>query len=125
MTNIIAICGVGIYAVFVLAVIKELKREYAPYLVLGVLVTVSLFIIPEIGNAVSFIKECAEYTGNLYTETILKALGIAYLCSSANDICKAAGEGNIGGYIESAGKVEILALCLPLFRELFELAVLN
>jgi stage III sporulation protein AD len=53
---------------------------------------------------------------------LLRALGITYLTSISADICRSSGEASVAGYIESAGRVELLLLAVPLFSELFELA---
>ena len=49
---------------------------------------------------------------------IFGALGISLLSHVTAELCRECGEGSIGGYIELAGKVEILILCLPLIEEL-------
>lgn len=124
MTDILTFCGAGIFAVFAITVIREVRKEYTIAIVLAVCVIFSLYLFPKIGESVRFAQEVAVYLENAHADTLLRALGITYLTSTASDICKAAGEAAVGGYIELAGRIEILLLCLPLFRELTELALL-
>ena len=49
---------------------------------------------------------------------ILKALGVAFVCETAADICRDMGQTAIASKIELAGKLEIVALAIPLAREL-------
>lgn len=46
------------------------------------------------------------------------ALGIALLCHTAAELCRECGETSVAGFVELAGKVEILLLCLPLVKEI-------
>ncbi len=124
MTNIMTFCGAGICAVFAIAIIRELKKEYTTAVVLTICVIFSIYIIPKIGEAVDFVREVSAYLEDTYTDTLIRALGITYLTCTASEICKASGEATVGGYIELAGRVEIMILCIPLFRELTELALL-
>ena len=117
-------CGTGIFAVFAISVIRELRREYTAVVVLSVCVIFMLYLLPKIGESVQFVREMAVYLENTYADVILRALGVTYLTCTACDICKAAGENAVGGYIELAGRIEIILLCIPLFRELAELALL-
>jgi len=124
MTDILAVCGTGIFAVFSIVIIRELKKEYIPLIILIICILFSLYILPKINESVEFIRELSEYLENSHADKILRALGITYLTCTANDICKSAGEPTVGYYIELVGRIELLLLCLPLFRELTELALL-
>ena len=53
----------------------------------------------------------------------IKAIGIGYAFGIASDICKEMGEAGIGSALELAGRVELLALSVPVIKELLELAV--
>ena len=52
---------------------------------------------------------------------MLKALGIGFIVRIAGDLCRDRGEESAAGCLETAGKIEILLLCLPLFGELLDL----
>lgn len=123
MTDALVFCGTGLFAVFVIAVLRELRKEYTSAVVLTVCILYFLYIIPKIGESVEFIREISVYLEDSHADVILRALGITYLTGTSCEICKSAGETAIGGYIELAGRIEIILLCIPLFRELTELAL--
>ena len=56
-----------------------------------------------------------------YLAVMLKVIGVAYLAQFASDLCRDAGEGAVAGKVELAGRVLILALCLPVFAAILEL----
>ena len=124
MTDILAVCGTGIFALFSIVIIRELKKEYIPAILLAICILFSLYLLPKINESVQFIRELSLYLKNTHADKILRALGITYLTCTASDLCKSAGEPTVGSYIELAGRIELLLLCIPLFRELTELALL-
>lgn len=124
MNEMLAICGAGICAVFAISVIRELKRDYTAVIVLAVCVIFTVYIIPRLGDAVGFMHEISGYLEKSHADSVIRALGITYLTSCAGEICRSAGEASIANYIEQAGRIEIIILCIPLFRELAEIALL-
>ncbi len=56
-----------------------------------------------------------------YWELLLKSLGICLLVQTGAELCRDAGVSALGAKIELAGKVSVLLLCLPFFRQLLEL----
>ena len=124
MSEIFSLCGIGLCAVFTISVIREIYSGYVRLIVLAFSVFCIALIIPNLQNAVGFIKEVASKGNGELVEVLLKALGITYLCSTASEICCSVGEGSVGSHIETVGKIEILALSLPLFRDLLEMTLL-
>ncbi len=124
MTDLLAVCGTGILAVFSIAIIRELKKEYIPVILLTVCILFSLYLLPKINESIEFIRELSVYLENTHADKLLRALGITYLTCTASDLCRSAGEPAVGNSIELAGRIELLLLCLPLFRELTKLALL-
>ncbi len=124
MTDILGVCGAGLCALFAVLVLRELRSEYRAALILGFSVLFMMYIVPRALESVDFIKEAAAHASSAYISVMLRGLGITYLTSVSGEICRSSGEGAIAGYIETAGRVEILLLCVPLFRELLEIALL-
>ena len=52
---------------------------------------------------------------------MLKVIGTAYLAQFAADLCRDAGESAVAGKVELAGRVLILALCLPVLMSILEM----
>lgn len=57
-----------------------------------------------------------------YTGTLLKSLGICFICQFSSDICKDAGQNALSSKVELAGKIMILILALPLIDEVLSTA---
>ena len=122
MTETLAVCGAGLCAFFAISLVRELRREYAQTLCVAFCVIFVAYAIPKALEAVSFIENAAAGANSGYVEVLLRALGITYLTSISADICRSSGEAAVAGYIESAGRVELLLLAVPLFSELLELS---
>ena len=123
--SIYSVCGICICGAVTVLLLKELRRELIPVIIIGIGVTVLVSLLPKIGESVSFIRELAAYADSGYTGVVIRALGIAYLTSVATELCRSCGEPSLVSYIETAGKTEILILSIPLFRELFRMALLT
>lgn len=72
---------------------------------------------PLVETLVSMIEgsSMAEQSG-----VLISAIGIAILTQTVSEICRDCKEGAIAGYVELAGRIEILLLCLPLLAEILE-----
>ncbi len=64
-----------------------------------------------------------------YAAVMLKGLGVALITRICASVCRETGRTGIAEYVELAGRLEILLLCLPLMSrilsaaaELFELS---
>lgn len=124
MSDVFTVCGIGLCAMFAASVIREIHGSYVKWIVLVFLVLCLGFLVSGIEEAVNFMNEVTRRTSTNYTGTILRALGITYLTSTASEICNSAGETSIGGYIEAIGKIEILIISLPLFYELLDMVLI-
>lgn len=122
MTEALAFCGAGLCAFFAISVVREMRREYTVTIVTAVCIIFLAYIIPRSMEAVNFIKTVAVSANSEYISILIRALGITYLTSISGEICRSSGEGTVAGYIECAGRVELLLLSVPLFSELLELA---
>lgn len=125
MTELWTVCGIGLCALVCLLILRELRKDYAPLFLLGFSVIALAYIIPRLGEAAEFLTECVNLAGGERISVVIRALGVTYLTSTAGEICRSAGESSVGNTIEAAGRVEIILLCIPLFRELLDLAMLG
>ena len=120
MTDALPAAGVGICALVCLLTVRETRREWEPYVLVGVCVLFFTLMLPGMREAAGFL---ASLTGaGEGISVILKALGISWVTSFAAELCRASGEGALAGYLEMAGRVELTLLSLPLLRELLVLA---
>lgn len=52
---------------------------------------------------------------------LLRAMAVAFLTNACASVCRDCGEGTLATYVETAGKIEILILSLPLIANILEI----
>ena len=115
-------CGIVLCAVVVSAVFKNIKNEYS--LLIRLLITVSVFgvSLSIFYPVLKFIEDISRNTSiHQYIPVLFKSLGISFAVQITSDICKDAGESSLGERICFFGKAEILAISLPLIKNLLTL----
>ncbi|MDR2074514.1 MAG: stage III sporulation protein AD [Oscillospiraceae bacterium] len=121
--NIFLIAGLAmIYAVAIIA-LKERSPEYALVMSIALCCIIFLICIPWISKLVGEIKFLFERV-NLpyeYSDIIFKCIGISLISQTASDNCKDAGQNALASKIESAGKIAIGIIALPLFDKVINL----
>jgi len=115
------ICGIAILAAICVSVVKRINSTFdvpmrlaAAIAFFGLVLGMSVPLFGYLSELVSS-SELAAWQGVLFG-----AVGIAFLTHVTAEICRECGEGSLSGYVELAGKIEILILCLPLVKELLE-----
>lgn len=123
--NIVAICMIGIVTAFLSVMLKKHSPEYsiAAGIVAGVLIIGMIF-----GHITGIISQIRQLLGATkipleYIQILFKALGICFLTQFASDVCKDAGETALSSKIETAGKLMILIISLPLFERITSIAL--
>lgn len=119
--ELIKVCGVAILSVSILLIAGQFKsdmritiRGAVSVIFLGVIVSSCIPIY-------EYIKELSELTSaSEYTNIILKGIAIVFLVKVCSNICHDFGEASIGGYIETIGKLELIALAIPLVEKILK-----
>jgi stage III sporulation protein AD len=122
--ELFSIVGAGIVAAVLAIVLRQLRPEYAliSSLLAGVVILLAVFLsASELIGEMRSILSAVDLSGE-YAEAMFKALGICFVTQLAGDSCRDAGEGAIAGKIELAGRVAVLAVSLPLFRDVLKIA---
>ena len=117
-----AIVGIGLTATALAVLLRQYKPEYAMLasLMAGIVILGMAFgdmrsVLDEVNGLISGGIMRADYAG-----VLLKALGICFVTQIACDSCRDAGESAIAVKLEMAGKVAVLAVSLPLFRQVMD-----
>ena len=120
--DIFKMCAVAICAIFTVSAVRQLKSEFSLYISLGCCVLLLFAATNELLPVFRYTSELLEKsTQGQRLSTLLRALGVALITSYSAEICRDAGEKEIGAKIELLGKCEIVILSLPLMRELIAL----
>ena len=122
MRDIGLIAGIALCALTAVLTVRETRREFVPYLLLGTCLLLLGACLPGVSEAVSFASALSSLVGEETVTAVLRALGIAWTTSTAAELCRGAGEGQIAGWVETAGRIELVVLSLPFLRELLSAA---
>ncbi len=118
MTGFLSSVALTVIFVTLLMVIRGIKGEMAVPLSLCIsvmLVGISLAVCAPI---IDYLDSLVEPSSKKYITTLLKAVGISLVASTASDICRDCGENSIASKVEMLGKCEILFLSLPLLQDI-------
>lgn len=120
--EIIQIAGLGIVATLLILIIREQKPSFAFMLSLVTGIMIFLLLIGKISELLQVIKNLASQSNIniVFLGTILKIVGIAYICEFAAQLVRDAGEASIASKIELAGKILILYMALPIVSVIIE-----
>ena len=117
--------GVAIVAAALTLVFKQYKPEYAMMISLCCTVLFGGLLLGELVPAFGLMREAAEQTGvsASYVRMLLKCLGVCFLTETGSQVCKEAGQLAAAFQLELCGRVMILLLSLPLFRQLLDIVL--
>jgi stage III sporulation protein AD len=113
------IIAIGLIAAMLCILLRQYKPEFAMLLGLAAGFIMLMLIIGELRSVLDEAQSIVS--GGLvreeYMQILLQALGLCFITQIACDACKDAGENAISAKIEMAGKIAVLAVSLPLFRQ--------
>ncbi|MBZ6025424.1 stage III sporulation protein AD [Bacillus thuringiensis] len=114
--------GLGLVATFLAAVLNQHKSSITSLFIVFVGSVMFLILIDQIHSILQMIERVASEAkvSNVYVETLLKIIGIAYIAEFGAQITKDAGQGAIASKIELAGKILILVMAIPILTVVIE-----
>lgn len=120
VTEVLKLCGFGLLAAVLCAVVRQLKPESAVFVNIAAGLMILIYAAKTLAPSVSAIGELADTAGisGEFAEVLLKALAISYITSLSADVARDAGENALGTKLELAGRVSIAAISLPVFTTL-------
>ncbi|HFJ9401400.1 TPA: stage III sporulation protein AD [Bacillus paranthracis] len=116
------IVGLGLVATFLAAVLNQHKSSITSLFIVFIGSVMFLLLIDQIHAILQMIERVASEAkvSNVYVETLLKIIGIAYIAEFGAQITKDAGQGAIASKIELAGKILILVMAIPILTVVIE-----
>jgi stage III sporulation protein AD len=114
--EIIQIVGLGFVVTLLILIIKRERPEIAVQLSLTLATIIFLIVLTKINIVLNLFRDMAEKANisQMYLNTILKIIGIAYITEFGAQVCRDAGEGAVAGKIEFAGKVLVMVMAIPI-----------
>ena len=120
--NLYAVCGFLLAALCINLLLRRLSPEFAPLTVAASGILLAVYLLREAANTVGTLSEiAAQYGLSGWFSLLLKALAIAVACQLTSALCRDCGESALAEKAELAGKLAILALTLPVVRQLLDL----
>lgn len=122
--EIYQIIGLALVAATLALVLRQYRPEYAVLVSLISSVILLGAVLAGAGQVVESINNMAKAASipGEFSQILFKALGICIITQLASDTCKDAGESAIASKVETAGKIAVLVISLPLFTRLIEIA---
>ncbi len=119
--NILSITLAGVCASFLALSVKNTKSNMGQMVTLASAVCLMLATAPYIIRIVASLKELSGYSvaGEKYLEPIIKITGVAYISRIGAQLCSDCGENTLAERVESAGKIAIGVITIPIAREAF------
>jgi stage III sporulation protein AD len=114
--EIIQIIGLGFVVTLLILIIKQQRPELAIQLGLTLSAIIFLMVLSKLTVVLDLFRDLAEKANisQMYLNTILKIIGIAYVTEFGAQVCRDAGEGAVAGKIEFAGKILVMVLAVPI-----------
>jgi stage III sporulation protein AD len=116
--EILQIVGLALAATVFILIVRERAPSFAFLLGLVVSILLFLFVLQKVGTVIGFLENLANQAdvSNMFLQTILKIIGVAYVAEFGAQICRDAGQGAIAQKVEMVGKLLILVLAIPILQ---------
>lgn len=123
--EIIQIIGLGFVVTLLILTIRSQRPEIAVQLSLALATIIFLMVLAKIEVVLSLFADLAEKASvsQMYLNTILKIIGIAYITEFGAQVCRDAGEGTVAAKIEFAGKIMVMVMAVPIIALVLETIV--
>ncbi len=113
------IIKLGIIAVITVLIALKLKSynpSFSSYLSLALCIFILFFVFDRLKIIVELIEKLSSNISidKTYIEVLFKLIGVAYICEFSSSMCKDAGYSAIAGQIETAGKLSMLVISMPI-----------
>ncbi len=112
--------GIALVGLVALLLLKEAKPTWAPFVRIAVAVAAFGLLLSMASAVWETVEELSAVGGSVLDgeagSILVRALGIAFLTEVTASICRDSGEGGLAGFVEMAGKLELLLLSFPLIR---------
>ena len=116
--DIFKVLGFCLCALVLLSVLRQYNPGYAVLAALACCMVLLWFVMQALGPVLSFVETLSQFSGFEHLGTVFKAVAIALMAQSVQDLCMEAGQTALAGRVELAGKVAVLLAAMPLFTVL-------
>lgn len=123
--DLLKISFVGILTALLYGLIRQIKPEMAPLVILGGTAVIILAVSDVLLDVTDSVNSMMELAG-LEKENVsllIKSLGMCVVTQFAADICYDNSSSTLGSAVELAGRLGAIALALPMIKSVARIAV--
>jgi stage III sporulation protein AD len=120
--EIFTLLSTALFGVVCLVVLRQIKKEYAPF-------ATAAFSVVLFGVGIKRAAPVIEYFATLdvgaldpLVQTLFGVFSVALVTHLVSQICSDLGEESVSGKVEFVGKMTLLSLILPLIKGVVEIA---
>lgn len=114
--------GVALCVLICSLLIKDKHRAFSFVLILSGICIIAVYSVSGLKSIVASASSIAEAAVSSELITLmLKALAITLITGTLSDICRDNGESALAGITETASKIVIIVMLLPLFENVIEI----
>lgn len=116
--EIFKILGLCLCALVLLDVLRQYGPTFAVLAALACCAALLALAARALEPVLAFAQRLSQLSGSEHFGAVCKAVVIALLAQSVQDLCQQAGQTALAGRVELAGKAAVLLAALPLFTAL-------
>lgn len=122
--DIFKIIGFSILGVIAINVLRKIKDEYAFFVSVFLCMTLTVSALGFLVPVINYLNTLEANIGDYGIFTIMfKACGIAVVTTLAASLCRDCGESALASRVELCGKSIVLAMSLPLLKQVLDNAI--
>ena len=116
------ICAAAICATLLCLLLRQKNPAAAMLVALAGGLCVTAFMLPMLSDVFSGLTDIMAVGGidSAKCTNIIKVIGIAYFTEICGGLCRDAGESALAAKLELAGRIAVLALTVPVVKNLIE-----
>lgn len=123
MGELLKICGIALLCAAAAVIVGKSAGGVGVAVKLGGAVVALGLVVSLLLRAVEYLQGIgASFVPSEYLAVMLKALGVCAICRICSDICRDCGEHTASGAVESAAKLTLVLMSLPILQDLIEYA---
>ena len=121
--NIAALAGAAVTVCLLALTVRQLKPEYGTAVTAAAGVVMLAVIMNSLVPVISEISKIVSDTSAVgYLKPVLKAFGVCLITQAAADICRDAGQLTVAGHVETAGRLVMVIIALPMLSSVMTTA---
>ena len=99
-------------------ILKEMKNSYYTIAVAALSLIVTAYTLKGAVPLLNYFSVLSESEASVYFKTLIKVLGITFICNITSDLTTELGMSTLSGKVEFAGKIAVLLSAVPIFDSL-------